>query len=259
MGQNYRYTKGSFVVVPNKHVLVCVSASAQAVYLWIASYANEEGVCFPSVKTLSTYTQLSRRKIFMCLKELEDVLLLTRINRVKDNKKITNIYQLNLIDDAFQSFDGVDRSEDLNSAPHALPSAQYAHRTQSTELNINNKGLKPYGEYKHVLLSDEDKNKLKEKFGVEKCLKLVKMLDEGIELKGYKYKNHYLAIINWEKRDREKNTKFISNVYDKARKLEKIQQAQDEERIRKENEDRNERVAHINSLTKDLTQKLTNK
>ena len=29
----------------------------------------------------------------------------------------------------------------------------------------------------------------------------IKTLDEGIELKGYKYKSHYLAILKWAEKD----------------------------------------------------------
>ena len=54
-----------------------------------------------------------------------------------------------------------------------------------------------YGTYKNVLLTDEDIEKLKQKF--PDCYQeKIENLSEGIELKGYKYKNHYLAILKWE-------------------------------------------------------------
>jgi len=54
-----------------------------------------------------------------------------------------------------------------------------------------------HGEYFHVLLTDTEKEKLVEKLTETGFNKWVKILDEGIELKGYKYKNHYLAILKW--------------------------------------------------------------
>lgn len=52
-----------------------------------------------------------------------------------------------------------------------------------------------YGEYKHVLLKDEELQKLQKDF--ENWEELIKYLDEYIEMKGYKAKNHYLAIKKW--------------------------------------------------------------
>lgn len=56
-----------------------------------------------------------------------------------------------------------------------------------------------YGNYKHVLLKDDELNKLVEQFGQNGVDNWIKVLDEGIELKGYKYKSHYLAILKWSK------------------------------------------------------------
>lgn len=52
-----------------------------------------------------------------------------------------------------------------------------------------------YGEYKNVLLKDEELQKLKEEF--QNWEELIKYLDEYIEMKGYKAKSHYLCIKKW--------------------------------------------------------------
>ena len=66
----------------------------------------------------------------------------------------------------------------------------------------NNKPVRhKYGEYKNVLLSDDDLEKLKAKFPTD-WEERIENLSEGIELKGYKYKNHYLAICKWAKNDK---------------------------------------------------------
>lgn len=57
-----------------------------------------------------------------------------------------------------------------------------------------------YGEYKHVRLTDKELSSLKDRLG-DKVDFWIKTLDEGIELKGYKYKNHYLAILKWVNRE----------------------------------------------------------
>lgn len=56
-----------------------------------------------------------------------------------------------------------------------------------------------YGEYKNVLLTDDEVEKLKAKF--PDWEERIETLSTGIELKGYKYKSHYLAILKWAKSD----------------------------------------------------------
>ena len=52
-----------------------------------------------------------------------------------------------------------------------------------------------YGEYKNVLLKDSELIKLKQDH--PNWEELIKCLDEYIEMKGAKYKSHYLAIKKW--------------------------------------------------------------
>lgn len=61
--------------------------------------------------------------------------------------------------------------------------------------NSNSKERHKYGEYNHVLLTDSQLEKLKDEYSNWK--ELVTYLDEYIEMKGYKAKNHYLAIKKW--------------------------------------------------------------
>lgn len=54
-----------------------------------------------------------------------------------------------------------------------------------------------YGEYHHVKLSDQDLEKLHEQYGQDMTNACINYLDEYIEMKGYKAKNHYLCIKKW--------------------------------------------------------------
>ena len=54
-----------------------------------------------------------------------------------------------------------------------------------------------YGEYKHVLLTDAEYERLGKDNGIELRDKAIKFLDEYIEEKGYKSKSHNLAIRRW--------------------------------------------------------------
>ena len=85
------------------------------------------------------------------------------------------------------------------------------------DIEINTVPKKPtkhkHGEYKNVLLSDSQYSKLLEDWGQEKLDFMIQKLDEGIQLKAYKYKDHNLAIRKWEKetkfnKDEPKNNKW---------------------------------------------------
>jgi predicted phage replisome organizer len=65
-----------------------------------------------------------------------------------------------------------------------------------------------YGEYKHVLLTDEEYEKLNDK--LKNRDEMIKRLDEGIERKGYKYKNYYLAVLKWAEKDGLKQPKKMT-------------------------------------------------
>ena len=60
-----------------------------------------------------------------------------------------------------------------------------------------------YGEYKNVLLSDEDMEKLKAEFPHD-WQQRIERLSGYIESTGKSYKNHLATIRNWAKRDNEK-------------------------------------------------------
>lgn len=54
-----------------------------------------------------------------------------------------------------------------------------------------------YGEFKNVLLTDEEVEKLCKEYGVPLYKECITFLDEYIEMKGYKAKSHYMAIRKW--------------------------------------------------------------
>lgn len=61
----------------------------------------------------------------------------------------------------------------------------------------NKKEKHKYGEYEHILLTDEELEKLQTEYGKDKTEEAITYLDEYIEMKGAKYKSHYLALRRW--------------------------------------------------------------
>jgi DNA-binding PadR family transcriptional regulator len=68
-----------------------------------------------------------------------------------------------------------------------------------------------HGEYKHVILTSDEYQKLCEEWGEQEVLRMIKILDEGIETKGYKYKNHNLALRKWRANEKQARPKTIWN------------------------------------------------
>lgn len=58
-----------------------------------------------------------------------------------------------------------------------------------------------YGEYSHVSLTDTEYRRLLSEWGEDKLKHMIQVLDEGIEAKGYKYKNYALALRTWERNE----------------------------------------------------------
>lgn len=110
--------------------------------------------------------------------------------------------------DAFRNYVFSLLNGDTVSIPYPYPMDTPVTNTVTVSVlnkDSNKKKIKhKYGEYKNVLLTDEEVEKLKNKYPSDWELR-IKELDEGIEQYGYSYKNHYLTIIKWgEKHSKEK-------------------------------------------------------
>ena len=88
-----------------------------------------------------------------------------------------------------------------NGIPSGIPSiiSNSNTNTNSNSSNIieEDKKKHKYGEYNHVLLSDKQLEKLNKDYGEETVKKAIKFLDECIQEKAYKSKDHNLAIRRW--------------------------------------------------------------
>ena len=92
--------------------------------------------------------------------------------------------------------------------------------TNNYNINNNNKTSKKkttkevrhkYGEFKNILLSDKDLEKLKAEYGEELVEKYIKKMDEWIELNGRRYKNYYLALRQWMNKEVSKKQEKVEN------------------------------------------------
>ena len=87
-----------------------------------------------------------------------------------------------------------------------------------------------YGKYKNVLLTDEEIKQLKEKLPKD-WEKWIETFSEGLELKGYKYNNHYLAILQWEERSGQKKDDMRNSKFNNYKDTNKTDYASIEKKI----------------------------
>lgn len=102
---------------------------------------------------------------------------------------------------------GLIESNVISRDSNAIEEDKNKIKNKITDSNVSKKPAKhKHGEYKNVLLTDTQYSKLLDDWGQEKLDFMITKLDEGIQLKAYKYKDHNLAIRKWEK-----DTKFVSS------------------------------------------------
>lgn len=70
-------------------------------------------------------------------------------------------------------------------------------KVREVKVNTNKKC---YGEFENVFLTDEEKQKLKSRYGTITTKNLVEELSTYIKSTGKRYKNHYATLLAWAKR-----------------------------------------------------------
>jgi hypothetical protein len=132
-----RYEKGNFITVPNKSELKKLDAQSQVLFMWICSFTDEKGQCYPSVNRLAECCGLSRKTIIERVKILIDKGFLTKFHRFSDNSQQSNLYQIHLLPSVPDTPPSVGVGKKVVQLVHP-PSATGTHRTKSIELNLNN-------------------------------------------------------------------------------------------------------------------------
>ena len=189
---------------------VCVKdADHLAIWCWIllkASYSSEEqwfdgeliniseGQFLTTLREISDSLKINPSKVNRVLHFLESE---KQIEKRSSNKKtlitVTNWYNYQLKEKQFEKREKPKASE---------KTAKHRH-----------------GEYGHVLLTDKQFDKLVSDYGESKTQDAIKFLDEYIEMKGYKAKNHNLAMRKWVfdavEREKKKNEGYSSRDFNK--------------------------------------------
>ena len=107
----------------------------------------------------------------------------------KDNNVINAITPITNITDNVNENVNVNVNENVNGNNIATSEAK------ASTVGTAKASKRKYGEFKHVMLKDEELQKLQQDYA--NWEELIKYLDEYIEMKGYKAKSHYMCIKKW--------------------------------------------------------------
>ena len=101
-----KYEPGSFITIPNKEYLNELTSTEIVAYMWICSYANKQGICYPSRVTIAKHIKSTESKsghmTTMTIDKAIKVLvkkgfLLVKNRKTVKGKRTSNLYQLMLL------------------------------------------------------------------------------------------------------------------------------------------------------------------
>jgi hypothetical protein len=192
--------------------------TARLIFTWMITHLDREGRIYGEARVIKSIViprlQHSERKVEKYLKEFEKRGLILRYS-INGNQYICaphfDKHQPGLRKEKEAQSKIPPNTPDLGRSKDRVETGNVPPKLKSkSKLKLKSKGVKgvsiktKYSEFKNVLLTDIDYKKLIERFGEVKTKKLIEKLSEAIERKGYKYKNFYLTILDWERRDNDK-------------------------------------------------------
>ena len=153
-----------------------------------------------SIKGIVSISKENKTSIQSTLKELEENKYLKRTKNQNEKGQFEYIYDIYekprtekpCMENLFTDKPCTENMPQLNT------NIQNTKKQNTKKSNTNIK--REYGEFKNVLLTDDDYKKLEE----INALSQIENLSSYMASTGKKYKDHYATILNWERRDKNK-------------------------------------------------------
>lgn len=213
--------KSYYAIIPaNVRYDKSITPNAKLLYGEITALCNEKGYCWASNNYFADLYEVTPQAISKWINQLAKKGYIT-LDYERAGKEIT---QRNIYIATYQQIIKEVSTKDDGGINKRLKGYQQKIKENTTVNNTSNNTYnketqdKPaksqknkYGEYKHVLLTSDEYQKLCEEWGEQEVLRMIKILDEGIETKGYKYKNHNLALRKWRANEKRARPKTIWN------------------------------------------------
>lgn len=201
-----------------------LNIASKALYAYFCSFTGAGDVCFPTRKKICFDLGISNDSLSKYLRQLiENGYLI--VEQVKEKGRFShNVYTLpdtklpcpknsDTVKTEHGKTDTKNNSSKINSiykinkeenSDSILSNTTTENLPNTTIVKISEKGNKEtrhkYGEYKNVLLSDTDLEKLKSEFPTDWETRIEK-LSCYMESTGKSYKNHLATIRNWARRN----------------------------------------------------------
>ena len=126
-----KYKKGTFVIVPNLDELKGKPSEMQAIYLWICSHSDKDGICFPTKTTIEKEAGCSHNTVSKYLKQLvDDGFLDIKERTTKNGRNTSNEYQLLILGDTHTK-NGIDHPTNIGSQTISI--SNHTHLTKDKQ------------------------------------------------------------------------------------------------------------------------------
>lgn len=168
-----------------------LTAVEKIVFAEIDSLDDEERGCFASNEYLADFCKCSIRKVSESVAKLIDC---GYIYQESFNGR-TRVLRSRLAESARQTSKKCETDEDIHiNKDNNIDYNKQARNAQKEE------SKKSYGVFENVMLTDDELQKLKQKFTSDWQSK-IDNLSEYIASKGKKYKSHYATILVWDRKN----------------------------------------------------------
>lgn len=157
-------------------------------------FVNSRGEPYSSISDIAAMIDRKPKELAACMEffiadgmitEEKEVFSLTHWSDYQNAAELDRLREQNRIRQA--NYRARKRDE---QPPEVIPTPKPKKKSEKTEKHKR-------GKYNHVLLTDEEAEKLAEDFGKETAEKAIEYLDAYIEEKGYKAQSHNLSIRRW--------------------------------------------------------------
>jgi hypothetical protein len=213
--------KSYYAIIPaNVRYDKSITPNAKLLYGEITALCNEKGYCWASNNYFADLYEVTPQAVSKWINQLAKKGYITLdYERAGKEIKQRNIYiatyQQIIKEVSIKDDGGINKR--LRGYQQKIKENTTVNNTSNNTYNIEtpDKPAKSqkhkHGEYNHVLLTSDEYQRLCEEWGEQEVLRMIKVLDEGIETKGYKYNNHNLVLRKWRANEKRARPKTIWN------------------------------------------------
>lgn len=191
-----------------------LTIEAKAIYAYLASYAGAGSTAFPGISITLKHLGISKDRYYRHRKLLVERGYISVQQTKSDNSFMKNVYTLEHT--PFPYYEDTQNKDTQNEDTQIKDTQNKDTNINSSNINnINNNSIKregrseerkkpvnhQYGEFKNVLLTDDEYQKLKDRFPND-LNQRIERLSDYVASTGKSYKSHYATIISWANRDK---------------------------------------------------------